>query len=150
VHQSKRDAGLYRWTLYDYIGSASDYRGGLSLRKSHMLSRLARPHDEALKRKIKDLGLNSKGEFKTLFTVSFENGFDGDVMDIRALAILARWALMIWLGAVDDGLKPAIKDLVPWGIENIEYIGLAGDNPLAINPRHFVVLPSRTEIFAFE
>jgi hypothetical protein len=101
-------------TLYVYIGSASDYRGGLSIRKCHMLSRLTRPHDEALKRKIKDLGLNS-GDLKTLFTVSFENGFDGDVMDVRALVILARWALMVWLGAVDDGLKPVIKDLVPWG-----------------------------------
>ncbi|KAF4631730.1 hypothetical protein G7Y89_g6401 [Cudoniella acicularis] len=122
-------------TIYVYIGSASDCHGGLNARKARMLSPFARPHDEALKRKIKDLGLNSEGEFrfKTLFTVPFENGFGGDVMDVRALVILARWALMIWLGAVDDGLKPLIKDLFPWGIENVEYIGLAGDNPLAIN-----------------
>lgn len=42
-------------------------------------------------------------------------------------------ALMIWLGAIDEKLKPKIKDLVPWGLENIEYVGLAGDNPLASN-----------------
>lgn len=40
---------------------------------------------------------------------------------------------MIWLRAIDKRQKPAIKDLVPYGLEHIKYLGLAGDNPLAIN-----------------
>jgi hypothetical protein len=60
-----------------------------------MLSPSAEPHDKALKRKIKNLGLSSKGQFGTLFTVSFENNFDGDVLDVRALSILTRLLLMI-------------------------------------------------------
>lgn len=137
------DGGVFAWcseangkqdstkkTFYVYIGSASKGDGGLNFRKSHMLSPSATPHDEGLKRKIKDLGLNAEGEFKTLSIVPFENGFDGKVTDVRALAILTRWALTIWLGAVDEGLKPKVKELVPWDLENIEYFGLVGDNPL--------------------
>ena len=60
-----------------------------------MLSRSAGPHDEALKRKIQDLGLSPKGHFGTLFTVPFENNFDSDVLDVRALSILTRLLLMI-------------------------------------------------------
>ena len=77
-----------------------------------MLSQLPRPRDEALKLKIKVLGLNSEGEFKRLFAVPFRNDFDGDVMDVRALVILAQMALMIWLGAIDEKLKPKIEDVV--------------------------------------
>ena len=42
---------------------------------------------------------------------------------------------MIWLGAIDADktLKPKIKDLVPWGLENIKYLGLSTANPLATN-----------------
>jgi len=53
-----------------------------------MLSWSAEPHNKALKRKIKELVLNPKGQFGTLFTVLFENNFDGDVLDVRALSIL--------------------------------------------------------------
>ena len=118
--------------LYVYVGSASDCRGGLRIRKSHMLAQWSKPHDEALKLKIKDLGLDSKGECKELFIVPFENGFAGDVIHVRALVILARVALMIWLGAGDEKLKRKTKDLVPWGLEDIEYVGLAGGNPLEL------------------
>jgi hypothetical protein len=102
------DAGVFTWwtevsgkqesgekTVYVYVGSASNHPGGLIFRRRHMLSRSAEPHDEALKRKIKDLGLNPKGQFGTLFTVPFENNFDGDVLDVRALSILTRLLLMI-------------------------------------------------------
>ena len=95
-----------------------------------MLLPSSRPHDEALKSKIKSLDLRPEGEFITLFKVPFKNDPE-NVMNVRALAILARTILMIWLGAVDEGLKPAIKDLVPWRLENIKYLGLARDNPLA-------------------
>jgi len=84
-----------------------------------MLSLSTEPHDEALKRKIKNLGLSLKGQFGTLFTVSFENNFDGDVLDVRALSILTRLLLMIWLGAVDGELKSKTKDLVPWKLGKI-------------------------------
>jgi hypothetical protein len=79
-----------------------------------MLSRSAGPHDEALKRKIQNLGLSLKGHFGTLFTVPFENNFNGDVLDVRALLILTRLLLMIWLGAINGELKSKTKDLVPW------------------------------------
>jgi hypothetical protein len=137
------DGGVFAWcternrrrnsserTLYVYIGSASKFHGGLNFRKNHMLSRLDIPHDEGLKAKIKDLGLNPEGEFKRLFTVPFENGSDVDVMDKRALVVLARSVLMIWLGAVNGRLKARSQGLVPWGLEKIEYIGLAEDMPL--------------------
>jgi hypothetical protein len=96
-----------------------------------MLSRSAEPHDEALKRKIKDLGLSPKGRFGTLCTVPFVNNSDGDVLDVRALSILMRLLLMIWLGAVGGQLKSKTKDLVPWKLGKVQYIGLATDNPLA-------------------
>jgi hypothetical protein len=41
-------------------------------------------------------------------------------MSVRALVVLARMALMIWLGAVDERLKSKIKDLVLLGLENIK------------------------------
>jgi hypothetical protein len=65
-----------------------------------------------------------------LFTVLFENSFEGDVLDVRALSILTRLLLMIWLGAVGGELKSKTKDLVPWKLGKIQYIGLATDNPL--------------------
>jgi hypothetical protein len=43
-----------------------------------------------------------------------------------------RVALIIWLGASNEKLKRKTKDLISWGLENIEYIGLAGDNPLEL------------------
>ena len=74
-----------------------------------------------------------EGKFLILSIVAFNDGSTEDVLNVRARAILARMVLMIWLGAIDEGLKPAVKDLVPWGLENVKYLGLAGDNPLAIN-----------------
>jgi hypothetical protein len=53
-------------------------------------------------------------------------------MNDLVLVKLARMVLMIWLGA-DEGWEPAIKDLVPWGLENIDYHGLTGHNTLATN-----------------
>jgi hypothetical protein len=79
------DAGGFTWctevsgkqesrekTVYVYVGSASNHPGGLIFRKRYMLSRSAGPHDEALKRKIQDLGLSPKGHFGTLFIVPRE------------------------------------------------------------------------------
>ena len=95
-----------------------------------MLSRSAEPHDEALKRKIKDLGLSPKRQFGELFVVPFKNSLEGGVLEVRALSILARLLLMIWLGAVGGELKSRTKHLVPWKPGKIQYIGLATDNPL--------------------
>lgn len=118
-----------------YISSATAHspRGGLTTRKLNMLSQLHYPHDEALKRKIKLRRLSLKGQFGTLFMVPFENNFNGDSDDVRALSILTRLLLMIWLGAVDEGLRSKTKDLVPWKLGSIQYIGLATDNPLMID-----------------
>jgi hypothetical protein len=98
VWSNTTDAGVFTWwtkvggkqTVYVYVGSASNHPGGLIFRKRYMLSRSAEPHDEALKRKIKGLGLSLKGQFGTLFTVLFEDTFEGDVLDVRALLIMTR------------------------------------------------------------
>lgn len=137
------DGGVFAWctkpngkqdctkeTLYVYIGSASKCHGGLDFRKRYMLAQFTTRHDEGLKVKIKQLDLDSKGEFKRLFRVSLKNGPDADVMDVRELVVLARLVLMIWLGAVNGRLKAKSQDLVPWRLEKIEYMGLATDNPL--------------------
>jgi hypothetical protein len=116
-------------TVYVYIGSATHHPGGLDCRRRYILSPWAKPHDEELKRKIKNLGLSPQGEFGTLFTVPFENNFGGHVLDVRALTILTRLHLMIWLGAVDGNLKSKTKHLVPWELRNIRYIELATPHP---------------------
>jgi hypothetical protein len=89
--------------------------------------------DKALTSKIKRLDLSPDGEFLTLFVVPLKNGSEDEIMNDLVLVKLARVVLMIWLGAVEEGREPAIKDLIPWELENIEYHGLAGDNPLATN-----------------
>jgi hypothetical protein len=119
-------------TTYVYVGSASYCRGGLSFRKRNMLAQLSVTHDELLKLKTKNLGLDPKGDFRELFKVPFRSDFAHDVVDVRALVILTRLVFMIWLGAVDEGLMPKAKDFVPWGLENIRYFGLARDNPLEL------------------
>jgi hypothetical protein len=58
--------------------------------------------------------------------VLFKNGSKDEVMNDLVLVKLARMVSMIWLGAVDEAWEPTIKDLVRWGLENIEYDGLAG------------------------
>jgi hypothetical protein len=137
------DGGVFVWcnkaigeqdstkkTTYVYVGSASDCHGGLKIRKEYMLAQLSVPHDESLKLKTKNLGLDPEGEFRDLFRVPFKNDSAHDVMDVRALVILTRLIFMIWLGAVDEKLMAKVKDLVPWKTENVKYVGLAGDNPL--------------------
>lgn len=118
-------------TVYVYVSSASNYPGGLTFRKRNILLLSVEPHDEGLKRKIKDLGLSLERQFRTLFIVPFENNFS-NVRDIRALLILTRLLLMIWLGAISRELKSKTKHLVPQEQE-IQYIGLATDNPLLID-----------------
>jgi hypothetical protein len=82
-------------TVYVYVSFASNYLRGLIFRKRYMLSPLAEPHNKALKRKIKNLGLSLKRQFRILFTVLFENNFDGNVLNIKALLILTRLLLII-------------------------------------------------------
>lgn len=116
-----------------YVGSASSRPGGLLSRRRNFLSRRVEPHDEALKRKTKDLRLNPKGHFGTLAIVPFENRFGGDILDVRAMSILTRFVLMIWLGAVGGELRSKTRNLVPWKLGIIRYIGLATGNPLKID-----------------
>ena len=89
-----------------------------------------RQREEALISKIKYLNLSLDGEFIPLFIVLFKNGSFNNVKNIKALVTLARIILIIWLGAINERWKPAIKDLVPCGLEHIKYLRLAGDNPL--------------------
>jgi hypothetical protein len=79
---------------------------------------------------ITRLDLTPDGEFITLFVVPFKNGPKDEITNDLVLVNLVRMVLMIWLGAVDEEWEPAIKDLVPCGLENIEYHRLAGSNPL--------------------
>ena len=39
---------------------------------------------------------------------------------------------MIWLGANNEKLKQKTKDIVPWELENIKYVGLMGGNSLEL------------------
>jgi hypothetical protein len=145
IRSSTTDAGVLTWssearekqesgekTVYVYIGSASHHPGGLDCRRRYIVSPWTKPHDEELKRKIKNLGLSPQGKFGTLFTVPFENNYGVHVLDVRALTILTRLILRIWLGAVDGKLKSKTKHPVPWELRKIQYIGLATDNPLEI------------------
>jgi hypothetical protein len=142
------DGGVFAWrfkpnrkqvsvrkTGYLCMGSVSGYSGGLRTNRRRWLFSIAFPslglQDKALISKITRLDLTPDGEFITLFVVPFKNGSKDEVMNDIVLVKLARMVLMIWLGAADEGWEPAIKDLVPWGLENIEYHGLTGHNPLA-------------------
>jgi hypothetical protein len=115
---------------YLYIGSATAYPGGLSARRRKILLPSSLTQKDSLKSKMRNLDLSLQGEFFKLFEVPFNYAF-GDGMSVRGLAILARMVFTIWLGSFDEGLKPAIRDLTPWGLETIGYFGLAVDNPLA-------------------
>ena len=68
-----------------------------------------------------------------LFIVLFKNSSFNDVENVKALVILVRMVLIIQLRAINERWKLAIKDLVPCRLEYIKYLGLVGDNPLAIN-----------------
>jgi hypothetical protein len=123
-HGSVRKIGYLR------IGAVSGYSGGLRTNRRRLLFSSAFPslelQDKALISEIKRLDLRPDGEFITLFVAPFKNGSKDEVMNDLVLVKLARMVLMIWLGAVDEGWEPAIKDLVPWGLENIGYHGLTG------------------------
>lgn len=119
--------------VHVYIGSASKVPGGLSLRQKHMLSELFVPHDERLKLKVGELGLNLAVKCKVLLAIPFNKKSRKALMEVRQLLVLTRLILMIWLGAIGTGANPIMKDLVPWRREDIEYLGLASDNPLMIN-----------------
>jgi hypothetical protein len=62
-----------------------------------------------------------------------KNGSNDGIMNDITLVKLGVMVLMIWLGVVDEVLKPAIKNLVSWELEIIKHHGIAGDNPLATN-----------------
>ncbi|KAF8863302.1 hypothetical protein BDZ45DRAFT_670270 [Acephala macrosclerotiorum] len=123
-----------RKTGYLFIDSVCGYSGSLRANRGHWLFSIASPsyglQDKALISKITRLDLTPDGEFVTLFVVPFKNGSKDEVMNDLVLVKLARIVLMTWLGAADEEWEPEIKDLVPWGLENIEYHGLARSNPL--------------------
>lgn len=56
----------------------------------------------------------------------------GDILDVRAMLILTRFVLMIWLATVGGELKLKTRNLIPWKLESIQCIGLATGNPLKI------------------
>jgi hypothetical protein len=108
------DGGVFIWrfkpngkqvsiqtTGYLYIGSAYRYRCGLSGRRCRLLLSLLGRREEVLISKIKCLDLSPDGEFIPLFIVPFKNGSFNNIENIKALVILARMVLIIWLGAID-------------------------------------------------
>lgn len=112
-----------------YVGSASDYGRSLSGRRSSILSTWPSTRNDAFKFMTKDHGLSPKRKFITFLEVPFKGGGDEEVGRIRSLAILAKAVFAIWLGAVRESSKPAIKELAPWAVENVRYLGLANHNP---------------------
>jgi hypothetical protein len=61
-----------------------------------------------------------------LLEVPFKDGSDEAVERIRRLVRLAREVFVIWLAAAKD--CSAIKEIAPWGLEDIRYRGLASHN----------------------
>jgi hypothetical protein len=123
----KGGSGSVKEMGYVYAGSGTGAGSGLSGRRRCILS--SSTGKDSLKSKISKLDLDLEKNFVVLFRVPF----DVDVHDARVIATLARLVYMIWLGAVDEELKPKIKYLVPWLLEDVKYRGLAKDDPLARN-----------------
>ncbi|KAG9231510.1 hypothetical protein BJ875DRAFT_444016 [Amylocarpus encephaloides] len=132
-------AGVYGWVLkpkgllghfdneyYLWVGSASKYGGGLKSRKENLLSSSRPTQNEAPKPDIRNLGLSRTGKLITLLEVSFKDGSAEEVEKIRRLVTLAREVFVIWLVAAKD--CSAIKEIVPWELEDILYHGLASHN----------------------
>jgi hypothetical protein len=141
-------AGVYGWILtpkwksdyfdkecYLYVGSASQYDYGLSGTRYKHLSTWPSRRNDPPEPDIRDLGLSPRGKFITLFEVPFKDGSSQEIRRIRTLVTLARAVFVVWLGAVKESSKPAIKELNPWELECIHYRGLASHNPLAKNIR---------------
>lgn len=80
-----------------YIGSASEHRGGLRTRRLNTLLPSPLPSDDSFKCKIKDLDLSQDGEFITLCIVPFKDDSSDGVANVKALVILTRAVLTIWL-----------------------------------------------------
>jgi hypothetical protein len=74
----------------------------LSGRRRRLLLPLLGQREEVLISKIKRLNLSPDREFITLFIVPFKNGSFNDIKNIKALVILVRIVLIIWLGAVNE------------------------------------------------
>jgi hypothetical protein len=80
------------------------------------------------------LGL-TPGKLVKYFEAPFRDDSDEEIERIKTLVALARAIFVIWLGAVREESKYPIKDLVPWGLNNIGYHGLASHNPLSYNTK---------------
>jgi hypothetical protein len=61
-----------------------------------------------------------------LLKVPFKDGSDEEVKRIRRLVRLAREVVVLWLAAAKD--CSAIKEIAPWGLEDIRYHRLASHN----------------------
>jgi hypothetical protein len=74
-------------------------------------------------------------EARQIFRSAVPGRFRWEIERIKTLVALARAIFVIWLGAVREESKYPIKDLVPWGLNNIGYHGLASHNPLSYNTK---------------
>lgn len=135
-------AGVFAWILkpakgsfhfdnecYVYVGSATHCDTGLAGRKAKLLSR----GDDSIMRYIDWHRLDRRGQFVTLLEVPFADDSAEEIKRVRTLVALAKAVLVIWLGAVGKQSRKAIAGLVPWDIATINYLGLAGHNPLLRN-----------------
>lgn len=132
-------AGVYAWILPPettpayldkhfclFVGSTSEYGVGLSGTRRRLLSKQSSTQaDYTTKAFLKEHGFSRRGKLVTLLEVPFKDKSLQETMRVRALVRLARAVFIIWLGAVREAAKPAIKQLVPWELECIRYQGFA-------------------------
>ncbi|GAB7337617.1 hypothetical protein MBLNU457_g2915t1 [Dothideomycetes sp. NU457] len=142
--------GVYAWILtrrvsnpiylddYLYIGSATNYRSGLSGRKEQHLQKYG-----SVCRVMKQIvrsGLSRKGHFVTL--VSLDNSVEPEtVLEARCLMIMIETVLTIWLGALtprkgqdDQRERLKIRELCPWTLEQVKFIGSCSHVALVVDP----------------
>ena len=149
-------AGVFGWILkqnkpvssenqhYLYVGSTTEHNGGLRYHRLKLLSPSAWTQNDP-KVDIRDLDLDTRGQFVTLFEIPFKDDSYEEISRVRHLVTLAKTVFVVWLGAVKDHSKPAITELVPWGLENIRYHGLSGYRAVMQDIHDSVTTREKTE-----
>jgi hypothetical protein len=137
-----KNAGVYGWVLrpkdkevfrdderFLYTGSASAASGGLKGKKGSFLSSHLSRRDRPLMSKIEALGLSPTEIFVTFFEIPLSEGSDEEVYEIKVLTAVARAVIVVRLGGLGGGSKPAIMDQGSCNLKDIRYWEMACHNP---------------------
>ncbi|KAJ8110943.1 hypothetical protein OPT61_g6341 [Boeremia exigua] len=111
---------------YIYVGSASKYRGGLSLRIAEHTA--TKPEKQSrIQRDVKAKKLRSS--FVTLMVLKLDCSDPEAILQVRRTVILAEAILTVWLGALQDP-KLDLSRECPWDSEILQWTGWSSHNPL--------------------